>query len=160
MDAVSAAALAGRQRPGLSETLTGTRAPGVCQNCDARPDLVKDYPRRWIECDPRDRHDAASPVVVLCGRCSGKLIECHARLYVQLDPGVPHPGCMAICVDCAHRDGTRCSHAHAKANGGAGVELTCKSPPVQAHFNYGGGRGEFRLIYSSVTDCREKEVSL
>lgn len=165
--------LAERLEPGLSETLTGPKDPRRCQACGfevgpPRNDVERvvrfhAYLSRWIECDAWDRHDENSPVVVLCEPCSKKLIESHPRLYVDLWPDTPRPGCMPICVDCTHRSGVSCTHPRAKANGGEAVLLKFKHPPTRAHLCYqakgGGRRGETRWMFSPVEACRQKELA-
>lgn len=161
--------LAERERPGLSATLAGPVAPDRCQSCGAgEPPVTTDVDRvlerqgclrleRWIECDAWDRDTPT--VVVLCARCSARLIERHPRLYKALGPDTPHPGCMRICLDCRLRDGTRCTHPDAKANGGPGVRLGFDRPPVRGHV-CGRGRGGIGcrdlVLYGRVTRCRQK----
>ena len=176
--------LAERSQPGLSETLRGPVAPDRCQGCGADPDaavvqlrrrygekrwkdvataraLTGNSPaalRRWIECDAWDRK--TSTVVVLCPDCSDAFIEPHPRLYHPLSSDAPHPGCMSICVDCVHRDGTRCTNPRAKANGGPGVMLHFDSKPSTyiACGTQGGHRTSWRGVsYGRITACRQKE---
>lgn len=159
--------LAERERPGLSETLTGPKAPDRCQACGAGPrpprtdvDLVAQrfspLPR-WLECDAWDQK--THTVVVLCEPCGTRLIDPHPRLYHPLPADQPHPGCMPICLDCTHREGVRCTHPQAKANRGTGVMLHFRTPPAQMHLcgtRNGRRFGEWRTIYAPVEACRQK----
>jgi hypothetical protein len=107
--------------PKLSETLPGPVTPDRCQSCGAWGDTD-----RWRE---HDEHDQPTPVVVvLCRPCSDKIIEPHPRLYARLQGNEPHAGAMPLCLDCQHRDGTRCAHPGARANGGPGIEIYIKQP--------------------------------
>jgi len=160
--------LAACEQPGLSETLTGPVAPDRCQSCGAAPpDIAGDvdyvlkrqgYARleRWVECDPSDQPTAV--VVVLCARCSKRLIDAHPRLYIALSPDEPRPGCMTFCLECAHREGTRCTHPDAKANGGTGVRLGFDHKPSRMHVCGGRRGGGCRVVtvYGRVTRCRQK----
>ena len=138
--------LAEREQPGLSESLTGPRDLQYCQSCACVG--ILDHPsgtglQRWIECDPWDRHDERSPVVILCPSCSRRLIEPHPRLYVALAPMEPRPGAMPICIGCPHLDGVRCGCPLARINGGPGMAVkaprptmmhVCRSPRSQSGF--------------------------
>jgi hypothetical protein len=142
--------------PKLSESLPGPIAPDRCQSCDS--DLLPADParplERWIECGESDL--PTDVVVVLCEACSKRLIKPHPRLYMDLWQNDPHPGAMEICVECRHRDGTRCPLA--KVNGGPGLALTI-AEPTQVHLNYGGGRGEFKRMYPKpASACSRREV--
>lgn len=107
--------------PRLTEQLAGPRSPALCQSCGDCCDLD-----RWREHDDADRPEAR--VLVLCLRCSNRLIEPHPRLYGSLDRNQPWPGCMQICVACRHRDGVGCTHPDLKANGGAGLKIMVPNP--------------------------------
>ena len=127
--------LAERERPGLTVTLTGPRDLEHCHSC-GRPGTLeageRDELLRWIECDPWDRHDHASPIVVLCPPCGSRLIEPHPRLYVQLLPCEPRAGAIPLCIGCRHLDGVRCASPLARINGGPGMSI--KAPkPMMAH---------------------------
>ena len=142
--------------PKLSEQLPGPVAPDRCQACqpsflppDAPPTL-----ERWVECDDHDQ--PTDVVVMLCSSCAKRLIERHPRLYRPLWPNDPHPGAMAICVECTHRVGTRCPLT--RTNGGPGIRVTIAAPTV-AHFNYGGGRGEFRKIYATPASACSRRAA-
>lgn len=105
-----------RQRPGLSQTLPFFPNPEECQSCGAHGELTC-----WRECDEWDKPTAVA--VVLCPKCSRKLIESHARLYHQLQEFQPFPGMMDLCLDCPMRDGVRCKSPLAKSNGGPGMRI-------------------------------------
>jgi hypothetical protein len=112
--------LAERERPGLSETLTGPRLPWRCQGCGVTH--AKENPLgRWLESDAWDRPQTPPVVVVLCQACSAREIEPHPRLYTQLDQHEPLPGCMSVCFYCVHRHGVTCRSLVAKQNGGPGL---------------------------------------
>jgi hypothetical protein len=145
--------------PKLSRDLPHERSPLVCQSCgipaaEAREDDLD----RWYEHDEHDR--PTKTIVVLCRRCSDRIIKPHPRLYSSIWPLTPIPGAVPFCVGCAFRDGTRCTHPNAKANGGPGVMMTVAAP-TQAHLNYGGGRGEFRQMWRAwPTACRERQTAI
>lgn len=124
--------LAERQTwPKLSESLGALfLAPDRCQHCgvlvdddDASGHAARE---RWIEHDEWDRPTAV--VIVLCAPCAKRLIAPHPRLYAAMPRHKPHPGTMMLCVGCRHRDGLRCAHPGARANGGAGVLVTSPAP--------------------------------
>lgn len=128
--------LAERQRLGLSQTLTGPKHPNACQSCGAleQTDLLGvpetapvTHLTRWRECDEWDKPTLT--IVVLCRRCSDRLIEKHARMYIPLELFRPFPGVMELCVDCIHRNGTSCQAPAAKHNGGRGLKITSPSRP-------------------------------
>jgi hypothetical protein len=144
--------LSDRQRPGLSETLTGVRAPDRCQSCGAADEL-----RTWNEHDAWDRAQTPAVAVVLCARCSDRLIQPHPRFYTAVDRLAPFPGVMAACVACRHRDGLQCRSALLKVNGGPGLGMSFPKPQL-VHFNYGGGRGEWKHLYSAPPECAGREL--
>lgn len=109
-----------RQQPGLSETLAHTRDPNTCQSCGDFG-LDRGSGRRWIECDAFDEPTAT--MVILCVRCSERLIERHPRLYLHEDWWAPRPGAMACCVDCTLRTDLRCVSPMLKARGGPGLGI-------------------------------------
>jgi len=98
----------------------------------------------WQEHDSRD--EPAPIAVMLCTRCSPRLIDPHPRLYHRIPPNAPFAGIMDLCVDCRFRDGVRCTHPALKANGGAGLVVDA-DPGARAHVNLGGGHGTFLTIY-------------
>jgi hypothetical protein len=128
--------IAVRRLPGLSVTLPHDPHPARCQSCGlhAGGDLV-----RWVECDPWDQPTDMS--VVLCRPCGECLIDAHPRLYREIPPNEPRTGCMGLCVKCAHRRGTRCSHPDAKSNGGAGLEVIIDRPREMHVFCSRGRKG-------------------
>ena len=97
---------------------------------------------------------------MLCQKCSKRLIEPHARLYRQLQRNEPFPGVLDLCVDCRHRDGTRCTSPDLKANGGEGVLILIKKPVV-AHVCRSPRRlsGVVQMWTESATSCKQMEVS-
>lgn len=141
--------------PKLSETLVEPKHPHVCQCCGAGPSGLK--LERWQECDQGDRPTPV--VVVLCVACSGVLIEPHPRLYRRLQANEPLPGSMTLCVGCRHRDGVRCAHPDAKANGGGGVILTLARPIDAFVCRRGKGQrsGWERIWPGPVTACKQRE---
>jgi hypothetical protein len=142
--------------PRLSSDLAGFIGPKECQGCGAGANLT-----RWRECDDQDIPE--NIIVVLCKPCAMLLIEQHPRLYLALDQWEPWPGSMTVCDDCTHRQGTRCAHPAAKANGGAGVILTMPRPS-QVHLYFGGGKQSHKngcrtLFQGPVSACKQKEVA-
>lgn len=140
--------------PRLTEDLPGPRTPVACQACGEGENLT-----RWQEHDDLDRPEHR--VVVLCHTCAEQWIEPHPRLYAALGPYDPFPGCMAICLDCVHRDGTRCTHPRANANGGTGVELSIKAPSQVHFYRRGkGARSGWETVWTRpARACAQKEVS-
>lgn len=139
--------------PRLSLTLTGPWHPQLCARCGGSDDLS-----RWQE---HDALDVPEPVVVvLCVACALAVVEPHPRLYAQLDPYQPWPGCMPVCADCTLRDGTRCTSPAAKANGGPGVLLTMPLPSTGfVHYRDARGRrrGKRRTLWKGpVTACKQR----
>lgn len=103
-------------------------------------------------------------VVVLCARCSKKLIEPHARLYIQLQEHEPFPGVMEICVDCPMRKGVSCYSPLAKHNGGTGMRIdgVRASGGIFCGSRGRGHRGcqHARFYHGSATSCAGKQDSL
>lgn len=164
--------------PRLSETLP-YREPGRCASCGLReipPEVdpgVDEYVRRrayalhkwqldiWRECDWQDKPE--NRFVVLCRSCADKLIEPHPRLYARLGYGghEPAPGAMPLCLDCCHRDGTRCTSPMLGSNGGLGIGIGGPSP-TRAHFlrRGKGARSGWETIYTLPRErCTGKEVA-
>lgn len=146
----------GKNWPKLSETLTHPKSPNVCQSCGVQTfDLDSPTMQRWEECDERDKKTGV--VVVLCKACAARIVEPHPRLYSLLQTNEPRPGSNGICVDCPHREGTRCAHPRAKANGGSGVMLTV-TKPMHAHLLRAPRRlsGWETLWINPPSDCKQK----
>lgn len=144
-------ALEERQRPGLSATLPFFPHPEECQSCGAHGELT-----RWRECDEWDKPTAVA--VVLCAKCSRKLIEAHPRLYHQLQEHQPFPGVMELCLDCPMRDGVGCKSPLAKLNGGPGMQ-------IDAHgfggFFCGGPNSGYHILYQRApSKCAGKEAAM
>lgn len=137
--------------PRLSEDLTGPKHPERCQSCGNQGELDLLHAtagvRRWIEHDERDRPEDI--VIVLCGQCSDRLIEPHARLYSPVPINAPLPGCMELCSDCRHREGVRCTHLDLKKNGGAGIAIAISKP--QVIFLDGTGKNGRRMGWQHIT---------
>lgn len=157
---MSMPSLAERVQPGLVETLAGPRDPRRCQSCSTGHSPANPL-ARWLEHDEWDRVPERGPrVVVLCRRCSGRLIEPHPRLYRQLANGEPFPGCMGLCLACAHRDGVHCTSPAAKVNGGEGISFEYSEAPYRAHIYCGGrsGRSGWRTFFPGrVVGCSARE---
>ena len=146
-----------RRQPGLSETLGILIDPRMCRSCGSLSELT-----RWRECDENDRPTMA--VVVLCQRCSKKVIDRHPRLYIELQPHEPFPGVMEICVDCPARDGVSCTSLLAKHNGGPGMAITgvraSRGILCSGRHKGHGGCMDVRIYYGSATDCAGKQEIL
>lgn len=121
--------LAERQRPALSETLTGPKSPDTCQSCSVRPE-DQAVMHRWVECDPWDRPTDVR--VFLCESCSKRLVTSHARLYRSEHRWLPHPGAMPCCVGCRYREGVACTHPAQKRLGGPGLGIHWTPGPTGA----------------------------
>jgi hypothetical protein len=136
----------------LSEQLGGPVRPDRCQGCGSVCDLAL-----WQEHDEQDRPEPI--VIILCERCSKRTIGPHPRLYAELERNRPWPGAMAICDRCRFRDRLRCTHPAAKANGGAGVELTI-ARPVTAHLSRSPRRLSGFVMWwpHPATDCDRREM--
>jgi hypothetical protein len=109
--------------PRLSLTLIGEKHPLKCQSCGSAETLSI-----WEE---RNDDDSRSPIgVIICKKCSDKLIEPHPRLYYEWSILAPFPGCMKTCVDCALRDGVTCTSGELTWRGGSGLRLTYPQPTI------------------------------
>jgi hypothetical protein len=112
--------------------LPGECHPFVCRSCGGScvpkygNGLMRLSISRWQEHDHNDKPEPR--IIVLCSKCSDRMIEPHPRLYKKLEDNDPWPGAMEICLDCKFRSGTSCSSPDAKANGGNGVMLTIAKP--------------------------------
>jgi hypothetical protein len=142
-----------RQQPGLSDTLHHFPDPQYCQACGS-PDCLS----KWRECDPFDKPTMV--VVVLCDRCSKKLIDPHPRLYIALQQHEPFPGVMQICIDCPMRRGVSCYSPLAKHNGGTGMRID--GARAFGGFFCGSKKiaGYHRMWTASATDCDGKKDAL
>ncbi len=139
--------------------LPGQHHPQRCQLCGEFDPLEgiktgQGILSRWQECDHDDRPEPK--LIVLCDTCSKRVIRPHPRLYIQLGPNDPWPGCMAICLDCKLRDGTRCTSSDAKANGGPGVMLTI-TPPVHGIIDGTRYRGRICMWTAPASACKQKQ---
>jgi hypothetical protein len=146
-----------RRKPGLSETLHFFPDPQQCQACGTADRLS-----RWRECDAFDKPTMV--VVVLCDRCSKKLIDPHPRLYLQLQEHEPFPGVMEICVDCPMRKGVSCYSPLAKHNGGTGMRID-GARGIGGFFCGGRGRGHagchhHKIFTASASECAGKQDAL
>jgi hypothetical protein len=152
--------------PRLSESLTGPKHPALCQSCGAA-DLLEaaEFPRGvslflsvWQEHDEHDRPERV--FVVLCGKCEGRLIEKHPRLYARVPRFKPTPGVMALCVACKHRDGVTCKSPLATFNGGAGMTVNFPEPTRVHICRRGKGlRSGWETLYPAPPNgCEGREV--
>lgn len=145
--------------------LPGERHPLICQQCGGccggDPDgsgkarIMRTSLDRWQECDHDDKPEHR--LIVLCSKCSGRMIEPHPRLYHRLHVNDPWPGCMEICVTCKFRDGIKCSHPDAKINGGNGVMLTVGAP-MRGFIDGAKYRGPFCHYPYPPKACKQKEI--
>lgn len=170
MSAYPVPPLVERKKPPLSATLPYVPHPHICQSCGATEEdssttyeqLLKSRGaivpfQRWKECDEWDKPTAT--VVILCPKCSKKLIDPHPRLYIPLSLFEPFPGVMELCVGCRLRDRVACMSPLAKHNGGPGMKIDFPEPVV-AHLNRGaGGRSGFEKLYTKEpTACAGREL--
>lgn len=161
--------------PRLSETLPH-REPGRCASCglqDESPVVPADadeITRRrafalhgwkldiWQEHDWQDKPEAR--YVVLCRDCSDKIIDPHPRLYARVGIHYPACGAMALCVDCKHRDGTRCTSPNLIANGGPGVAIFGPKPSTVHFYRKPPAASGWEKVYTLPPDrCDAKEVA-
>ncbi len=173
----TAANVAPHPWPRLSESLAGPRQPGTCQSCGAvnaqlvpTPELAdgidpeiaqlvrameagKRGVRVWQECDDDDHSEPIA--VLLCSRCSARLIKPHPRLYYGLAFNEPFPGTMDICAGCRFGDGLRCTHPDRKANGGLGLVIEIDGPALLCGR---GGVGGGTVYPRSATGCAGREL--
>jgi hypothetical protein len=125
--------------------------PRMCRSCGATHDLT-----RWRECDEWDKPTMA--IVVLCRKCSKRLIDKHPRLYLELALHEPFPGTMQICVDCPARSGLGCMSRLAKHNGGPGMKITGPMPTVAfICCSPRSKSGTVKLYPGEATDCVGKQ---
>lgn len=149
--------------PRLSISLQGPRHPNICQSCEAQgvqDDVnAKNFLTVWRECDTADRPDRC--VVILCKKCSKKLVGPHPRLYIELPLHQPRPGSMPVCADCPFRHKLRCTHPD--LSGGIGPLLRFPEP-FRVHVLYSrkvnGVRGEWLTMYSAPVECAGREQPL
>lgn len=165
--------------PRVAAELPHSPALNRCQHCGFIPEWTGDLRRgaialdkkidgttvvvleRWQEHDEKDRPEGL--VVILCHRCSEKIIEPHARLYRQLYPMEPFPGAHGICVGCVNRmtgvgGGLGCTVA--KMNGGQGLSL--RGPKqIRAHLCFRGknrNQSGWRTLWSGhVEQCSRRD---
>jgi hypothetical protein len=148
--------LAERQKPGLSKTLPFIPTPGRCSSCGQSPERVQ----VWLECNEWDEETRPAVHVILCDRCSSRLIEPHPRLYKSQDPDAPNLGAMALCAECPHRSDLSCTCQLAKQNGGPGMEIRYDSPPTRAHVR-GSGFSGFRWFFKGPpSHCAGRAAAL
>lgn len=139
------------ESPRLSRDLLGPKHPERCQHCGGTEGLT-----RQRECDHNNKPEHI--YVVLCAKCEKKFVKKHPRLYIELQPFEPAPGCMPLCVDCAHRDGTTCRHPDSAPSGGRGMALRYPKQSAPMHLYFGGGKGRWIRFYTGpVTGCRGRE---
>jgi len=135
--------------PRLTEDLTGPRSPHECASCgDLNPDEL------WQECDDQDKPELR--FLLLCRKCSKRLIKPHPRLYHDRQRSEPIPGLMAICDNCIHRNFYACDQT--KAAGGPGVVITVAKPST-CHLYFGGGRGRWMKLYHTPPHACTGRVS-
>ncbi len=144
--------------PRLSETLPHPHPEecAACRDLGYDGDLVL-----WREHDDNDAPEMR--FVVLCPKCSERLIESHARLYSATCSRAPAPGAMRICIDCVHRQRTRCLCPFAKANGGEGIVINSVKPTVYHIDRTVKGKrvGDWHVSYAMApTACSGKQVEM
>lgn len=134
----------------LTEVL-GTRHPDCCQYCSQK------FPRErmsiWQEHDHEDKPEGRA--VLLCDRCSARVIEPHPRLYSNKGINWPFPGLTPVCVGCVHREATGHCKA-AKINGGPGVEMKYE-PPIRGFIDGAKYSGPFTTYPKPATGCDMRE---
>ena len=151
--------LAERQKPGLSQTLPPALNWHTCQACGAAQHADDARILRWKECDEWDQELHPVVYVILCERCSARLLEPHPRLYLPVEPGDPVPGTMAICGDCPHLV-LPFTCPLARSQGGAGVWVMFDRPPsVMFVDGVRNGRrtGWRRIDYGTPVGCYQKD---
>jgi hypothetical protein len=147
--------------PKLSETLLARRHPNTCQSCGVRG-IITDHETAsferplivWRECNMHDK--PMTTVIVLCRKCSKKIIGPHPRLYLDLPANAPRPGSMPTCGDCKLCVDLRCTHPDLKQNGGPGLILNFPKPTT-AHLLFSGCRGGYLTLYHGPVVCQGKE---
>lgn len=145
--------------PKLSETLTGPRDLFVCQGCGATEEELT----RWRECDDSD--EPTRVVVMLCERCTKKLINKHPRLYAEMDAYEPLPGSMGCCFrNCPHRDGLTCNNPKLSHLGGSGLLIRFPTPTVAFvdGTTPGGGKriGSVQKWWHAPPECEDAPARL
>lgn len=138
--------------PRLSEVGT-FKHPRHCQSCGAT------YDREiWQECDDKDEPEQI--FIILCDKCSEKIIGPHPRLYRMLHRNAPAPGAMLTCADCDLSVGVNCTSFLLKKNGGPGLPLRLGEKSTIHIDRVVNGRrvGEWHNFYSSPPTCDDKGV--
>lgn len=138
--------------PKLSETLLFPRSLFVCQSCGSDQQLD-----RWQEHDDQDK--PSHRAVVLCGRCSERIIKPHPRLYARMQPAEALPGAMGICVGCRHLQDLDCDHPDQKRLGGSGLRII--SPKIVGFACSRGRGGGCHSIYNPgvPSQCDGRQVA-
>ncbi len=170
--------------PRLSETLEGPTHPRFCQSCGAeRPPEAPDEATGpepgaaavkanatlrlmkaalepppgvygWQEHDGRDEPEPIA--VMLCMRCSTRLIDPHPRVYSRIPRNAPFPGIMDLCLACQFRAGVTCTHPDRVASGGPGLRIDA-APAQPGHAR---GTGFFTLYAYPPRACSGRSVNV
>jgi len=106
----------------------------------------------WQEHDGRDEPEPIA--VMLCTRCSDRLIEPHPRVYTRIPRNAPFPGIMDLCIDCRFRSGVTCTHPDRVSNGGPGLDIDA-APAMSGHAR---GHGFFTTYSYPPRTCAEHET--
>ena len=161
----------GQAWPRLSEDLTGPKHPNRCQKCGRDRDALNEAGEMlvaWQECAQDGRDTPEDIYLLLCTHCNKEgttktgrrqrgIVARHKRFYHQLANNAPTPGVMHLCVNCAWRDGTHCSHPDKKPNGGEGLLVEFPTPTTQ-HFTCSPrSMGGYYHFYKPATRCAGRE---
>jgi hypothetical protein len=121
----------------------------ACQLCGG------DDASLWYECDDHDRSELDRVLAVCARRACSKIVRDHPRLYVAVERG--EPGHFPqLCGPCRHRQGSGCTHADLKANGGAGLTVSLDHlPGIICSRGRGGG---CRTAPYTAVACAGREV--
>ena len=123
----------------------------------------------WQECGQRAKTDPPEDIyVVICSECNQEgttkngnpkrgIVGRHKRFYHQLGTDAPIPGTMHLCVGCAWRDGTHCSHPDKKPNGGEGLLVEFPKPTVQHFTCTPRSMNGYYHFYKPATRCAGRE---
>lgn len=125
-----------------------------CQLCGHVSDDICEF-HMWLEANDDDSRSMDCPVLITChSKACDKVIKDHERLYVLIPWSRGGPGrFMLLCGDCNHREGSVCTHAKLKANGGDGLLVIFHPMLGSLHICFTDGRHMGPEHFTPATHC-------